>query len=528
MMTSYASLCVLVVLFLTGPFASSLISDNANHDLQVSRNGGLDRNSPKRASCRWCQERRQLRRVLADEEEYLPISAVDAAFGDDSTFGGASLQAESYKEPPPLNGEAALQQADEARAKRLFSRSWRSPYVTNAGFPWTVHGIPECEGRVPSEVASVIQVDRIWGLPHLGIPGLRTLVYIPSETVMYTLAAWDTAFVFSLLASRRIVLFQGGPDKELLSIICAAFDCGEDMMIATPFLERRSIWRKFMRVYGPITALSLEGGAPAMMEALFASHHLLHFTAKVGFDDWWRGNSSLAPCVFAALQCADDWCLRSRALNQLLQGGPMDDLGIIIEQYGRGIRLDGAPIALKPGRAVYLRFDVAIHIRTFQPPCLPGNRRCARSQAATHEHFFDADAWRALHAQLALLAARGNATQPHKLHLLNIFLATDNDVFRSEFIEVLRPYGAVFFLEPPNQPGANRIGHEGISVLADLYLLSRADTVIAFMKAKRSIFAETAAYYGNGTFLLCCPLPLRPPCDCETIHEAPPPVPPTT
>lgn len=103
---------------------------------------------------------------------------------------------------------------------------------------------------------------------------------------------------------------------QVLDSLCYGFACGVDLLNFT----------------GDIRHIS--GGLGLRTHQLIGSLHdprpLMH-TSSGCFFDFWQKTPAMTRCVLDAFQCADKWCVRSRALQLLLGAGPTPALAAALE-----------------------------------------------------------------------------------------------------------------------------------------------------------------------------------------------------
>jgi len=107
--------------------------------------------------------------------------------------------------------------------------------------------------------------------------------------------------------------------------------------------------------------------------------------------------------------------------------------------------------------------------------------------------------WKLLE-ELRGLEALEKGTAPEDIEF-NIFLATDSEELRKQYVEALSQYGSVYYSSGKVVHTSKTPDRESkLSTMAEFYLLSRAYVLVSFTKYI-STFAMFAAMYGNTTLL---------------------------
>eukprot|EP00271_Cylindrocystis_brebissonii_P019456 TRINITY_DN5914_c0_g1_i1.p1 TRINITY_DN5914_c0_g1~~TRINITY_DN5914_c0_g1_i1.p1 ORF type:complete len:775 (-),score=71.30 TRINITY_DN5914_c0_g1_i1:174-2498(-) len=415
----------------------------------------------------------------------------------------------------------------EAGARpRWIGSDWRSPFAKGADHQWSVVGVPECAGQVvpedallPPAVNSSFPVD---SLDALRTPGLRTLVFVPRMGLGNTLRAYYSSFVFSLLTGRRLVLFHAGPHRQVLSHLLSAFDCGKDVIESNYWKGAKSDYRNFMWDYRR-NELVPKGRGANLIERFYARDIATMFVMSGSpFDEYWYNNLTRRACVLETLQCHTMRCVHSKAINHLLRNQPKEELRSVIEEVIHGVAPDGTRLDVPEGAGLHMKFDVALHMRTLTrtiekvpgigQPCDRSNLACLQTSAMLRDTFLLTDFWGCLsHPFLAISGSLPPPSSGQPPVPLNIFLATDREALRPDFVRLLQRYGNVFSSSGPVvHTSKGDVGHHsGLPTMAEFYLLSRSNQVFVFKK-RMSTFSQAAALYGFAAYETWNPKKGRP------------------
>lgn len=458
----------------------------------------------------------------------LKSKSLDAPL-EGSHFLGAGPDLSQPKGPgEDLSASASSAQVDEPVAPYM-TDSWHSRYVRPLPAV-SVKDTPSCQGVLPPFVydsppdgpeAPVASYD------DLKASGGRALVFWARFGLGNTLRGWASAYVFAMLTGRKLVRFHGGPHRQVLDALCAAFECQFDA------IRNVSNHRTFFRAFpGARHVASNVFNRPDIVNSMMDKTPVVYVSTGAYFDHFWRENPALQQCVLDALHCTSIWCVHSHAVFALLGGGPTRQTAATIARVLRrsggagkevaaaapaasGVEVaSGGPagaVLITEENAPRLRFDVGIQIRT-QPKAIERHAHvsAAMCQAVTsaelaacvaqkdaaaaedarqlQRQFLDnSNIWDCLRAYL------GHRSQ-EKGARLSIFLATDNAVLRRSFVDMLAPYGTTYY-------SAGEIMHtskggSAAATLGEFFLMSKADVIL---EVRTSTFVESAALLGNST-----------------------------
>ncbi|CAI5952589.1 unnamed protein product [Closterium sp. NIES-64] len=182
-------------------------------------------------------------------------------------------------------------------------------------------------------------------LGHLANSTERVLLVIPRHGLGNSLRGFVSAFVFSRVSGRRLVLFHGGAHGKVLDALCAAFDCGldemrglgaeEQQLLASPGNDESDAaagdGRRKGRLVGEAAVravlkklnfvdLQAQGRSLVVRHSIPSATPLVLSRSAHNFDGFWQHYPAVRRCVAAAFNCreGDAWCVHSHALQQLL------------------------------------------------------------------------------------------------------------------------------------------------------------------------------------------------------------------
>eukprot|EP00897_Mesotaenium_endlicherianum_P008576 jgi/Mesen1/7747/ME000407S06970 len=407
--------------------------------------------------------------------------------------------------------------------------SWKTPYMQE--YSYSVKDSPACVGLLPEEAyLGVNDTQPIRSLEDLTRPGLRTLLFFPRFGLGNALRGFCSSYVYAMLSGRRIVRIHGGPHKQVMNTLCEAFNCSYDMISWDGPNDKA--FGDVMRM-APWQIPATQSNWP-LYRSLFEKSPSGWVNTGAYYDGFWNRNVTVRACVMQALDCATEWCVRSRAMNALLGRGPAEALGpVIAEMLHTGGEDRDAPVELEEGAGLRLQFDVAVHMRTRTTAvenrvglkvCGPEDSKCmeaAKVRLKQEEKLMSAYLmpvkWACVGAllknvsRLKAPAQGGNAS-------LSIFLATDNELLRPRFVNFLKPYGPVYYSAGHVVHTSKGGSSSKLPTMAEFYLLSKASHVIE-VDNYISTFCLFAALFGNGTLVAHVGRPQQ--CAFPALHKAP-------
>ncbi|CAI7768569.1 unnamed protein product [Closterium sp. NIES-53] len=368
---------------------------------------------------------RIIRRNLQSSISYVTLSAKETTpttVDHDYKFQGASRLAEE----PSASADVPLTWLD-------------SPYVRRHVID--MRSKASCKAIMPSpEISSDANLSSgplAASLGHLANSTERVLLVIPRHGLGNSLRGFVSAFVFSRVSGRRLVLFHGGAHGKVLDALCAAFDCGldemrglgaeEQQLLASPgndesnasagdgrskgrllgeaalravlkklnFVDLQAQGRSLVLIHPPLLSpcshLSLPTLLAVVRQSIPSATPLVLSRSAHNFDGFWQHYPAVRRCVAAAFNCqeGDAWCVHSHALQQLLPR-PSPYLVSAMRAVVRRRRYTGGALLAAGGDEESdlslqgVMFDIALHMRT-RPLSIEGKGGGGASRGSSGE-----------------------------------------------------------------------------------------------------------------------------------------------
>ena len=154
---------------------------------------------------------------------------------------------------------------------------------------------------------------------------------------------------------------------QSLTLFCRAFNCSTDVIAdIASWTSPRSYYRRFFHLYPKAQhELYPKHGRRHILSSLFSTELVLWVSSGAAYDEFWTTNQTLRECTFSLLSCRNEWCVHSMALAQLVRFGPLDEIGVAVEDWFR-VKVQGKEKEgrILEGSGLNLWFDIGLHIRT--------------------------------------------------------------------------------------------------------------------------------------------------------------------